>query len=89
MLSEGWGLLLATSGDFCWPPVGPSSGHQWGLSHGHGHWVCLDEAAQCRRGTPVVFSFGAFHLDSPTDWFGACLFLWVIFFPLFLLGRCH
>jgi hypothetical protein len=37
MLSEGRGLLLATSGDFPWPPAGTSSGHQWGLSHGHGH----------------------------------------------------
>ena len=36
MVSEGWGLLLATSGDFSWPPVGTSTGHQWGLSHGHG-----------------------------------------------------
>ena len=37
MLNEGWGLLLATSGDFSWPPVGTSRGHQWILSHGHGH----------------------------------------------------
>lgn len=50
-------------------------------------WVYFDEVAQCRRGTPVVFSFGAFHVDSPGDWFGACLFLWVIFFPLYLSGR--
>src|SRR4051794_37275185 len=24
------------SGDFPWPPAGTSTGHQWGLSHGHG-----------------------------------------------------
>ena len=37
MLNEGRGLLLATSGDFSWPPVGTSVGHQRILSHGHGH----------------------------------------------------
>ena len=36
MLNEGRGLLLATSGDFSWPPVGTSVGHQRILSHGHG-----------------------------------------------------
>ncbi len=28
---------MATSGDFSWPPAGTSTGHQWILSHGHGH----------------------------------------------------
>ena len=35
-VSEERGLPLATSGDFSWPPAGTSSGHQRGLSHGHG-----------------------------------------------------
>jgi hypothetical protein len=35
--SERWGLPLATSGDFSWPPAGTSTGHHRGLSHGHGH----------------------------------------------------
>src|ERR1035438_2266810 len=37
ILNEGWGLFLATSGDFSWPPAETSVGHQWILSHGHGH----------------------------------------------------
>jgi len=50
-------------------------------------WVYFDEVAQSRRGTPVACSFGAFRVDSPGAWFGACLFLWLIFFPLYLTGR--
>ena len=34
--SEGWGLLVAKSGDFSWPPAGTSDGHNRGLSRGHG-----------------------------------------------------
>jgi hypothetical protein len=34
--SEEQGLPLATSGDFSWPPAETSTGHQRGLSHGHG-----------------------------------------------------
>ena len=37
--SEGWGLLVAKSGDFSWPPVGTSAGHNRGLFHGHGQGV--------------------------------------------------
>ena len=51
MLSEGRGLLPATSGDFSWPPAGTSSGHQSGLSHGHGQtWDAswLTEASRRR-----------------------------------------
>ena len=52
-------------------------------------WVYFDEVAQCRRGTPVAFSFGTFHVDTQGAWFGARLFLWMIFFPLYLSGRRH
>jgi hypothetical protein len=51
-------------------------------------WVYVDESTQSRRGTPVVFSFRQFiRLDTPGVWFGACLFLWPIFFPLYISGR--
>ena len=36
MFSEGWGLLVAKTGDFSWPPAGTSAGHNRGLFHGHG-----------------------------------------------------
>jgi hypothetical protein len=50
-------------------------------------WVYADDRAQCERGTPLVFSLGQFQIDRPVDWVAACTFLWVIFFPLYLVGR--
>lgn len=50
-------------------------------------WVYFDEKAQCERGTPVVFSFGMFKMDTPGAWFGGCLILWIVFFPLYVMGR--
>jgi hypothetical protein len=50
-------------------------------------WVYLDDRAQSERGTPVVFSFGSFRIDAPGDWVVACTFLWIIFLPLYLVGR--
>src|SRR4051794_20907642 len=38
------------SGDFPWPPAGTSTGHQWGLSHGHGQTAT--PAASCANWTP-------------------------------------
>ncbi len=52
-------------------------------------WVYLDESAQCKRGTPIVFSYGMFKLDSPRRWIGACLIFWILFFPLYVVGRRH
>lgn len=50
-------------------------------------WVYLDDRAQCERGTPVVFTFGALRIDAPADWVIACTLFWIIFLPLYLVGR--
>lgn len=50
-------------------------------------WVYLDDRAQCERGTPVVFRYGSFRIDAPADWVVGCTFLWVMFLPLYLVGR--
>jgi cytochrome c oxidase assembly factor CtaG len=50
-------------------------------------WVYFDESTQCERGTPVVFRFGALRLDRPAEWVVACTVMWIIFFPLYLIGR--
>lgn len=50
-------------------------------------WIYGDARAQQRRGTPVVFSAGAFHMDTPTAWFICCFVLWLFFIPLYLLQR--
>jgi hypothetical protein len=50
-------------------------------------WVYVDARAQEQRGTPVVFSLGAFVVDTPGTWFACCVVLFVIFVPLYLVGR--
>ncbi|MGH9122192.1 MAG: hypothetical protein ACRDYC_09650, partial [Acidimicrobiales bacterium] len=40
LLGRQWGPQLATSGDLNWPPVGTSTGHQWGPLSGH-QWILL------------------------------------------------
>lgn len=50
-------------------------------------WVYLDAEAQVRRGSPVEFRYGGFVVGTPAAWFVACLFLWIIFFPLYVTGR--
>ncbi len=52
-------------------------------------WVYFDARAQAQRGTPVVFSFGAFVVNTPEVWFACCLVLFVIFVPLYLAGRAR
>ncbi len=50
-------------------------------------WVYVDDKALSDRGTPVVLTYGTFRLDTPAAWVAACTFFWVIFFPLYLVGR--
>jgi hypothetical protein len=50
-------------------------------------WVYSDARAQAAHGTPVVFTYGVFRIETPPQWFFACLFLWLLFFPLYLVGR--
>jgi hypothetical protein len=50
-------------------------------------WVYMDARTQADRGTPVVFSYGQFKVDTPMGWFLGCLILWIVFFPLYLAGR--
>ena len=52
-------------------------------------WVYFDARAQAEHGTPVVFSLGAFVVDTPEMWFACCLILFVIFVPLYLAGRAR
>jgi hypothetical protein len=50
-------------------------------------WVYGDAKAQDERGTPAVFSFGTFDIDTPAAWLLGCLLLWIVFFPLYLSRR--
>jgi len=50
-------------------------------------WVYEDAKASDKNGTPVTLSFGTMTVDTPAAWFFACVFLWLVFFSLYLLGR--
>jgi len=50
-------------------------------------WVYTDAKAQAEHGAPVVFTWGSFKVDTPTEWFVACLLLSILFIPLYLAGR--
>jgi hypothetical protein len=50
-------------------------------------WVYRDAKAQTERGSPVYVAFDAFRVDTPVAWFVVCLFLWIIFFPIYLAAR--
>lgn len=44
-------------------------------------WVYVDAKALSERGAPVVFTYGSFRLDVPSDWLVACTLCWVVLFP--------
>jgi len=50
-------------------------------------WVYADAKARRERGTPVVFSTGAFQVQTPAAWFFCCLVLWLVFLPLYIIRR--
>jgi hypothetical protein len=50
-------------------------------------WVYVDAKAQWERGHPIVLSSGRFRIETPREWFVGCLVLWIVFFPLYLVGR--
>ena len=50
-------------------------------------WVYVDAKAQSERGTPVFLEFGAFRIETPTGWLFGCVFLWIVFFPLYVTAR--
>jgi cytochrome c oxidase assembly factor CtaG len=50
-------------------------------------WVYRDSGSRLTRGEPVTVTFGPFRLESPTVWFVACLVLWILAFPLYLVAR--
>jgi hypothetical protein len=50
-------------------------------------WVYTDAEAYSERDTPVVLSTDSFSVGTPDAWFFACLLLWIVFFPLYVMGR--
>ena len=50
-------------------------------------WVYADATARFERGSPVVFSSDFLKVNTPAAWFFVCLFLWILFFPLYIAAR--
>ena len=50
-------------------------------------WVYLDAHARAGRRRPVVASIGSLVLQTPGTWMVACLVLWILFFPMYLVAR--
>ena len=50
-------------------------------------WVYTDARKRTERGTPVALSIGALEVNTPTGWFVACLILWILFFPAYIVTR--
>lgn len=52
-------------------------------------WVYVDARRRSNARRPVVASIGALVLETPIAWLLACLLLWVVFFPLYLVARSN
>lgn len=50
-------------------------------------WVLRDARDRAAEGRPVVLELGTLRIDTPEAWFVACLLLWVVFMPLYLVIR--
>jgi len=50
-------------------------------------WVYRDSGLRLARGEPVTVTLGPYRMESPAVWFVACLLLWILAFPLYLVAR--
>jgi len=50
-------------------------------------WVYTDARTRSERGSPVTLSIGVLKLNTPTVWFVACLILWILFLPAYIVAR--
>jgi hypothetical protein len=52
-------------------------------------WVYVDAHHRSEARRPVVASIGTVVLETPAAWLLACLVLWVLFFPMYLVARSN
>jgi hypothetical protein len=50
-------------------------------------WVLADALRWTGQGTPVVFRFGSLTIGTPETWAIACLLMFVIFIPIYVVAR--
>ena len=50
-------------------------------------WVLIDARKRLHRGRPVVAVLLGYTIDQPATWAVLCLFLSVLFVPMYVLAR--
>ena len=50
-------------------------------------WVFEDARKRSLAGNPVALEAGPLRITTPMTWFVACLALWIVFFPFYLMTR--
>lgn len=50
-------------------------------------WVFIDARRWLRAGTPVECRLGTLHIATPIGWALACVVLFVVFVPIYLVAR--
>lgn len=50
-------------------------------------WVAWDAAQRRRQGSDVIATVGPVTIERPQAWLLACLLLWIVAFPLYLVAR--
>ena len=50
-------------------------------------WVYLDAKRCADEGAPVTVRLGALVIAAPIVWLIACLVLWIVAFPMYVLSR--
>ncbi|HVW33455.1 MAG TPA: hypothetical protein VHL53_13025 [Acidimicrobiia bacterium] len=50
-------------------------------------WVFEDDRRRALAGRPVALVAGPLRVTTPMTWFVACLLLWILFFPFYVLAR--
>jgi hypothetical protein len=50
-------------------------------------WVFLDAKRCSQAGSPVFLRIGILSIETPLAWLVACVLLWILFFPMYLVSR--
>lgn len=50
-------------------------------------WVYVDARRCTNSGAPVFVKIGRVAIETPVAWLVACLVVWVVFFPTYVVSR--
>lgn len=50
-------------------------------------WVYVDAKRSADSGTPVFLKIGSVTIETPVAWLVACLVVWLVFFPIYVVSR--